>query len=244
MNNKNGEVVWLSLGENCLPDDILKRHELKSFSTPYSSGRSNIDYALALEATNYATLLDRDALARGDVYGAPVVRSTRFVESDPIFDPMHVRGFEFTHADPISSEKDRESYGRKIARLLAIRGKLGVVFLYHHRRTDKSNLPLLREKLERFAELYSSDVAQCTIALFHQEKIDPQRDRRLETTHSRNLAEYVFHTEHMWAGSDPDLFWARTDDDLIGSMLVDIASHAKHRRVDDVDRLGIFAEAA
>lgn len=44
-------MIWLSLGENCLSDNILSRHSLKSFSTPFSHARSNIDYALELEKT-------------------------------------------------------------------------------------------------------------------------------------------------------------------------------------------------
>lgn len=42
-------TYYLSLGENCLADDILKRYKLKSFSTPYSPTRSNIEYAIQSE---------------------------------------------------------------------------------------------------------------------------------------------------------------------------------------------------
>ena len=42
-------MYWLSLGENCLPDNVLQRHGRKTLSTVFSSGRSNIDYAVSLE---------------------------------------------------------------------------------------------------------------------------------------------------------------------------------------------------
>ena len=53
------KYLYLSLGENCLPDGILKRYGLKSFSTPYSSARSNIQYAIENELNNYTELLNR-----------------------------------------------------------------------------------------------------------------------------------------------------------------------------------------
>ncbi|MCQ2587766.1 MAG: papain-like cysteine peptidase [Treponema sp.] len=37
------------MGENCLPDNILSRNDLKSFSSPFSYCRSNIEYILAFE---------------------------------------------------------------------------------------------------------------------------------------------------------------------------------------------------
>jgi hypothetical protein len=223
MNNEKGATAWLSLGENCLPDDILKRHGLKSYSSPYSSARCNIDYALAMEADDYETLIDPTTLVRGEVSGAGVVRSAKFVECDPIYRDLHMNGFEFTHADVISSPEARSSYERKVGRMLELRGRNDVVFLYHHRYSSASNLPLLRQKLKQFAEIYSSDTAQCTIALFYQMKLPARDGRRLESSRHAGLPEFVFHTEHEWAGRDQDIFWARNDDDLIATMLNEIA---------------------
>lgn len=93
--------MWLFLVEKCLPDGVLKRHSRKSFSTLYSSGRSNIDYALQLEIEAFHGLLQKDNLCFDDVWGTKVVRSTRINRSDDIFEPDCSKGFEFTHHNPI-----------------------------------------------------------------------------------------------------------------------------------------------
>ena len=54
--------VVLSLGENCLPDDILRRNGLKSFSSPYASGRSNIEYVLSFENERFGDFLNPEYL--------------------------------------------------------------------------------------------------------------------------------------------------------------------------------------
>ena len=47
------ESEYISIGENCLADDILKRFNMKSFSSPYASSRSNIEYILAFENSEF-----------------------------------------------------------------------------------------------------------------------------------------------------------------------------------------------
>lgn len=55
-------MLYLSLGENCLCQDIINRNGLNTFNTIYSYARSNIDYASYLESINYYKFLDRDSL--------------------------------------------------------------------------------------------------------------------------------------------------------------------------------------
>lgn len=141
-------MIYLSLGENCLTDDILRRHQLKIFSTPYSPCRSNIDYALELEEENYNSIITTDSLMKFEVNGKCVVRSSHSCES--IYDPHHMKGFEFTHHDLLSNESHRESFQRKINRLNAIRYKEDILFLYHHRRNNNTNLQKIRENLDNF----------------------------------------------------------------------------------------------
>ena len=50
--------VVFSIGENCLTDDLLSRNNLKSFSSPWSTGRSNIEYILAFEREQFLDLLN------------------------------------------------------------------------------------------------------------------------------------------------------------------------------------------
>lgn len=214
------EVLWLSLGENCLPDNILHRHGLKSFSTVYSHGRSNIDYALALEKNNYDGLLDPAHLAHGISEKKQVVRSTLFNQSDGIYNEMHMRGFEMTHHDVIDSEKDRDTFFRKISRQLEIRGKKKIVFFYHHRVNKNTDMDAIFKKAEELSGLYSRKQYTCTVIVFSQKIIDSQEERKVFFKKmKKKVLFFEFHTYHLWAGRNDDLFWARTDDDLIKRMI-------------------------
>ncbi|MDD2884820.1 MAG: DUF1796 family putative cysteine peptidase [Dechloromonas sp.] len=219
------KAVWLSLGENCLPDDILRRHGKKIFSSPYSNGRTNIDYALALESENYKNLISPAYLVRGEAFGQGVVRSTHY-QCAPIFDASCSAGFEFSHHDPLGSTDDRASFQRKIDRLLKIRGQESVVFLYHHRWTERSDLPRLREKLQQFARFYTAPGVRCVMVLFYQNLTAPKETSYLtEWPVTGDQMEFTFHTRDYWMGTDQEIFWARNDDALIVSMLEKVEQH-------------------
>lgn len=219
-------ILCLSLGENCLPDDILKRHGVKSISTPYSSGRTNIDYALTLEKNNYSDLLNIENLVFGDAWGAKVVRSRHIIDAEDIFDPSCSKGFEFTHHNPIESIKDRESILRKINRIQSVKGTENILFLYHHRYTSKSDLNKLREKIKNFREYYTNELVKCYVGLFYQKEINDKSERKLEFhITDKTMMEFIFHTEHRWEGDDESIFWAKNDDDLIKEMLDSLNKH-------------------
>jgi hypothetical protein len=214
------EVLWLSLGENCLPDDILDRHGLKGFSTPYSNGRSNLDYALALEKNNYEGLLSMQNLAFGISDQKKVVRSKLFNQCDPIYNAMHMKGFEMTHHNVIESEKARESFERKIQRQLEVRGKKNIVFLYHHRINNNSDLDSIFRKAQEFSKIYTRGKYTCTVIVFSQKTIPAEEARRIYFRKiSRSVHFFEFHTPVLWGGIDKDIFFARIDDDLIKKML-------------------------
>lgn len=219
-------TLWLSLGENCLSDDVLKRHGLRSFATPYSAGRSNIDHALALEALDYAPLQDPSLLVRGSAFGTPVVRIPSVRHQHAMYDPGSLHGFELTQHDPLQSADDRASIARKVQRLLQARGQHDVVFLYHHRRNPGSDLPLLRRRLEAFAVRYEGPAARCHVVLFHQEIEADGRERRVDfAITDRHVLEFTHHTAAPWGGLDADQFYARHDDDLIARMLQQVSHH-------------------
>jgi len=128
MTLESTKTFYLSLGENCLTDYILSSHGLKSFSTIYSNGRTNIDYALFLEKNNYSDLLSLENLKYDVLNDKKVVRSTILVECQNIYQALQMNGFEFTHHDVIKNEFDRESYRRKIERQLRYRKKKNFIF--------------------------------------------------------------------------------------------------------------------
>jgi hypothetical protein len=222
------QVLWLSLGENCLPDDILQRHHRKSYSSPYSSGRVNIDYATELEKDGYKHLLEKESLVYGETWGKKVVRSTYYAKCDDIFEAAHMQGFEFTHHNPLALSADKNSFERRIGRLNEARYVKDFVFFYHHRRTEKSNFDLLRKKLNDFRSFYSNGKARCAIVLFYQSIVHTDDQRRLEVNPiNPDLIEFVFHTKAVWAGDDDRIFWAHVDDDLITKMFEEVDKHLK-----------------
>lgn len=214
------ENLWLSLGENCLSDGILQRHNLKSFSTPYSNGRSNLDYALALEKINYIGYLDKTNLFYDSVNDEKVVKSSLIKNSDNIYFTPHMSGFEFTHHDVINSENAIKNLKRKTTRILKIRGKKNVVFLYHYRINENSNHKLLFNKAIEFVNLYISNRSNCNILVFSQKIINHPSDRKvLYKSITPNVHFFELYTEKIWTGPDQDTFWAKKDDDLIKIML-------------------------
>jgi hypothetical protein len=211
-------MLHLSLGENCLSDGILQRHGLKTFNTPYSGTRSNIDYAIQLEREGYAHLLDREALERGWAGPTEVVRNVRMT-CEPLFHDFHSQGFEFTHHDVIESESHRESFRRKVERLDMLRGRGNVCFLYHHRVNPRSDLAAIVEKAATFAGFYGHGDTSCRVVVFMQEIVASAAERDVvEAAHADNVRAYVLKSLEVWGGDDQDVFWARKDDDLLARM--------------------------
>jgi hypothetical protein len=213
-------IYWLSLGENCLPDNILKRYGLKSFSTPFSFGQTNLDYALLLERIRYKGFLDQENLKYEQQSVKRFTRSKLTNKCDNIYVHYHMRGFGTSYFDLINSEEDRESFDRKIKRLLSLRGKGNTVFFYHHRFHEQQNLELIFEKAVEYSKYYSKTLRKSHVVVFTQKIICDITHRGLHYQRVRNNIHFFnFHTEKIWEGNDPDIFWAKPDDDLIQKMI-------------------------
>lgn len=214
-NNSNSEVLWISIGENCLPDDILRRHKRKSFSSVFSSGRSNIEYAIQMERDGYKNLLKRDLLNYFPDGDNSVLRSIFYKDCEGEYSERHMIGFEFTHHDPLKIKEDGRAFKRRISRQLKYRGKKDFIFFYHHRVTEKSDLPLLRRNLNDFLSFYNINNCNCQIVLFYQNIIMRSEEKHIDfTAFDTGLLEFLCHTHDMWGGDDPEIFWAKGDDDL------------------------------
>ncbi|HBQ4468207.1 TPA: hypothetical protein L7197_001843, partial [Klebsiella pneumoniae subsp. pneumoniae] len=223
---RNNNVIWLSLGENCLPDDILKRHHKKSYSSLYASGRSNIEYATQMENNNYNHLLDKDNLYFAKVGNDTVVRSSLYNISSQHYSELHLNGFEFTHHNPIDNVDHRLSFERRIKRMIEGKGKQNFVFLYHHRICNNTNLENARKHLKEFQKKYQAGEKKCFIIFFYQTLTKNNEQRQLKLVNSEdNILEFHLITQHIWAGHDKDIFWARVDDDLIGRMITESDNH-------------------
>ena len=217
--NFGAEVLWISLGENCLSDDILRRHNRKSFSSVFSSGRSNIEYILQMEKDNYQSLLKPEFLRHFPDGEHAVVRSTFYKHCTGNYSERHMLGFEFSHHDPLSVMEDKRAFKRRITRQLDYRGNKNFVFLYHHRITTGSDLALLRKHLNEFLSYYNVNGCDCKVVLFYQKIIGEEQPKRIDFIPQGNgLLEFVCQTYALWGGDDLDTFWAKNDDALFAEM--------------------------
>lgn len=215
-------IIYLSIGENCLTDIILERHGLKSFSTPYSYARSNIDYAIALEENNYSNLLSKDSLYYANEQGLPpkAVRSKHIVKCANIYSQAHQKGFEFTHHDVIGDKEHFDSYTRKIERMR--QNKVGVhplCFFYHYRNNPNMNIDKLLSKIVEFLDFYNHDNIKKAMAVVFTQQIDKKEKFLEQFNIKKNILLFKLHTPQIWAGKDENVFFAKNDDDLIAEML-------------------------
>lgn len=217
--NFSSQEFWISLGENCLPDDILRRHNRKSFSSVFSSGRSNIEYIIQMEADDYQHLLRREFLQHFPDGEHAVVRSTFYKNCEGHYSERHMLGFEFSHHDPLNVKEDSRAFERRIARQLHYRGTKNFVFLYHHRITEASDLPLLRKHLNELLSFYNVKGCDCKVVLFYQNIVAETHAKRIDfIAQDSGLLEFVCHTHALWGGDDLDTFWAKRDDALFAEM--------------------------
>lgn len=225
-------MLWASLGENCLADDVLKRHGLNFLSTPFASCRSNIGQILQADALNYENFLDKQYLEYGiTTYGAKVVKNVLFCDDSDIF--MHNDGFEFTHHDVIENQEHVESMHRKVNRMIDLKNDpQDIVFLYHHRRTKNTDLDKIVENLNKFVSNYSSPSTVSKIALFYQRIVEDDSLRRLEVLPANgNVMPFLFHTRQKWQGADGKVLFGKVDDDLMTEMFQSI-----HARISEEKR--------
>lgn len=220
INHKN--IIYLSIGENCLTDIILERHGLKSFSTPYSYARSNIDYAIALEDNNYSNLLSQDGLYYANEQGLPpkAVRSKHIVKRANIYSQAHQKGFEFTHHDVIGDKEHFDSYTRKIERMRQIKtDDQPLCFFYHYRHNPNMNIDELLPKIAEFLDFYNHNNMKKAIAVVFTQQINEEEKKLEQFNIGRNILLFKLHTPQIWAGKDENIFFAKNDDDLIAEML-------------------------
>lgn len=204
-------MLYLSLGENCLCQDIINRNGLNTFNTIYSYARSNIDYASYLESINYYKFLDRDSLKL-----APMDGGCYFLKLTEYCDDMFIYkyGFEFTHHDIVTNTNHYNSFVRKIFRMDRVRYNEDMCFFYHHRANKLSDVLKLKYKMSDFERFYKRN-NKVYFVLMYQSIVNSKEKRKVEIKIDNNIFECCFCTLAMWAGNDPKIFWAKNDDALI-----------------------------
>jgi hypothetical protein len=219
IHRKRTNKIYLSFGENCLTDNILSRYGLKSFTTPFSHCRSNIEYILELERNNYKNFISGEFLKYEDLNGKPVPRLKTDLILKNNYHHLHKNGIEFPSHDVIKNKKYWNKVVRRTNKLKTFLGKAKYVLLYHHRVCEDNNLELLLMHLCELKKYYSTDEYECQIVLFKQIIIPEESEKKLIYQKNNDIHIFDFHTHHTWTGRDQREYWAFIDDSLISKML-------------------------
>lgn len=213
--------VLFSIGENCLADDVLARNGLKSFSSPYASSRSNIEYLLDFENENFKDILNPKWLVYENSSGNKVARNKKYVDVNNKYHSSCINGFEFTHHDVIGDNAMTDTIRKRCRRLMKLHNK-NIVMLYHHRYCQETDEKLLLKNLTELAELYKARKNQVHIYMFTQVIVSTEAERKTEHLVNNGINIYKFYTLNVWGGEDADILWARCDNDLLQEMIDDI----------------------
>ena len=211
--------IYLSFGENCLTDNILTRYGLKSFTTPFSYCRSNIEYVLDFERNNYENFISGEFLKYGDLKEKPVARLNTNIILENNYHHLHLHGIEFTNHDVIKNQKYWQKVKNRANNLKSFLGKAQYVLLYHHRVCEDSDLDLLLVHLSELKKFYSTKEYVCPIVLFKQILIPIEKKKWLSYKIANDIHIFDFHTHYSWTGHDQRKYWAFIDDSLISKML-------------------------
>jgi hypothetical protein len=211
--------IYLSFGENCLTDNILSRYGLKSFTTPFSHCRSNIEYILDFERNNYENFVSGDFLKYGDLKEKPVPRLNTNIILENNYHHLHLNGIEFTNHDVIKNQNYWQKVINRANNLKSFLGKAQFVLLYHHRVCEDSDLELLLKHLSELKKFYSTNEYVCKVVLFKQIIIPKESRKKLSCQMNSDIHIFDFYTHYPWAGRDQRKYWAFIDDSLISKML-------------------------
>ncbi len=212
-----GGGVVVSLGENCLTDGLLSRHHMKTFTSPYSHGRSNIEYINAIEEDDYHYLLKKEYLRYEECEGESVVRNKWYSLQTNMYDDSVMKGFEFTHHDVINNGNHIKKFKRRVKRM---QGKYKKMYLfYHHRYCENTNEAQLLKDLCKLKVRYLQKNDNVYVVMFTQIKVDTIKERKVVYIQKDGIHCFYFYTQQIWTGTDNDIFWAKVDDDLIAKMM-------------------------
>ena len=213
--------IVFSIGENCLTDDIISRNHIKSFSSPYASGRSNIEYVLSFEQEKFADFLDFKYLQYEFFEGKQVARNKKYCRVENKYSESVTNGFEFTHHDVISNKSLRRKMNKRCMRLIHLHRK-NIVLVYHHRMCTATDIGLLASHLAKLSEIYKQRNNTVHVFAFTQCLVSDSKLRKVEKQCIDGIWLYTFYVQNEWKGDNQDIFWARCDDDLINVMIDDI----------------------
>jgi|GEM_PF-3219100 hypothetical protein len=212
------DIKIISLGENCLIDEILKDFKLRKETFPFGSGRFNIEYILSICKDDFKNLLNTQYLRYAEVEGIRVVKNSFYSSQNSIYHSTVCDDVEFTHHD-LFQPKIRESLERKIQRFqLALENPQDFVFMYYYRYSDFRNSVSLIEELKKWiAWVENKSKQKPRVVLISQELIDNRSQRRVKVKKHDWGLEATLHTLDIWTG--PEQWSAPQDRDLFDELL-------------------------
>lgn len=211
--------IFVSFGENCLTDNILERHKLKLITTPFSHGRSNVEYIIQMELDNYKNFVNLNYIQYETLNDKKVPRLKAYNVIHNDYNELHKNGFEFTHHDVIASEELRLKFKHRVETLQKIKKTKQIIILYHHRINPTTNREKLFNDLLCLKQQYTHRKNTPEIVCFTQRIISDNNLRKLVYEIKNGIHYFEFHTLNEWTGDNQDIFWARCDEDLITEMI-------------------------
>lgn len=215
------ENICISFGENCLTDDILKRYNIKSYSTPYSPCRSNIEYILQIEEDSFRDFLNPEYIKFEKLDNKLVLRLAKYDHIENTYYDLCMNGFEFTHHDVVNNQNHYEAFKRRYLKLLNKKDE-NVYIFYHHRYCEKTDIKMLIEHLSKLKNIYKNRCRKIEIIMFTQNIVNEMSERKVTYMYKNGVHVYTLCTLNVWGGVDQNIFWGRCDEDLIGKMMTDI----------------------
>jgi hypothetical protein len=228
---KFSKTMFVSFGENCLTDNILERHKLKLITTPFSHGRSNIEYIIQMELDNYKNFLNLDLIQYETLNDKKIPRLKAYDIIHNDYNELHKNGFEFTHHDVIASETMRLKFKQRVDELQKYKKTKQIIIIYHHRTNPNTDSERLFDDLLKIKQIYTYGQNHSEIVFFTQIIINDPNLRKMVYEIKNGIHYFEFHTLKEWAGDDQDIFWARCDEDLITKMISQIKLLKKTHRL-------------
>lgn len=213
------QITWLACGENCMPINVLRRHNKEAPSTPFSAGRSDVEQLKYFEDNQYANLLNPDYILKANAYSEDCYLNISKKSSGLCRPGKHLY-LEFTHHNP-NNERDYDAIERRIKRMLEYRtnGKK-IVFMYHHRSTTGFKKSKAHIK-NCFIDILKHHNRSATVLCYSQQiaKEDAEENLSVLSSNKGRIIFYTLKTAQQWAGNNLNIFFGRNEDKLFEKML-------------------------
>ena len=212
--NNNKDTIWLACGENCMPIDILRRHGRNAPSTPYSSGRSDIEHLSHFESTEYRDLLKNDYIIKANALTGECYLNIA-KKSSGLCRPGRHQYLEFTHHNP-DNEKDLKALQRRTDRMLTLR-KINrpITFFYHHRSSTgfEETKSMIKKRFIGILDYYTNATALC----YSQQIIEKEKQKGFDflKTFGGKVNFCTLKTQNVWGGNNLNHFFGRNEDQIL-----------------------------